>query len=120
MNKPQLQLEELGNPINFKWNKCKLETVSFGHGITTTPLQALTVYASLTNGGLKVKPTLIKNKNEKNMKELFLKKTSENISHILRKVVTEEYGTASLADVFGYDVGGKQEPLNIIKIKMKI
>ena len=34
------------NPIQFDWNKCKLETVSYGHGITTTPLQAATVYAS--------------------------------------------------------------------------
>ena len=107
LNKPQLQLEELGNPINFKWNKCKLETVSFGHGIATTPLQALTIYASLTNGGLLVKPTLLKNKNEKNYERIISKKTSENINRILRKVVTEEYGTASLADVYGYDVGGK-------------
>ena len=35
----------------FVWNKCKLETVSYGHGITTTPLQAATAYASLINGG---------------------------------------------------------------------
>ena len=46
LKSPDLQLEEVGNPIKFKWNKCKLETVSFGHGITTTPLQAVTVYAS--------------------------------------------------------------------------
>ena len=104
---PQLQLEELGNPINFNWNKCKLETISFGHGITTTPLQALTVYASLTNGGLKVKPTLIKDKSQKEYERIISEKTSENISHILRKVVTDEFGTASLADVFGYEVGGK-------------
>ena len=44
-----LQIEEVGKPIKFKWNKCKLETVSFGHGITTTPLQATTVYSALVN-----------------------------------------------------------------------
>ena len=32
LKSPDLQLEEVGSPINFKWNKCKLETVSFGHG----------------------------------------------------------------------------------------
>ena len=52
LKRPDLQLEEIGNPIKFNWNKCKLETVSFGHGITTTPLQATSVYASIANGGI--------------------------------------------------------------------
>ena len=54
----------MGEPIKFKWNKCKLETVSYGHGITTTPLQATTIYASISNGGKIVKPNLIKKKNK--------------------------------------------------------
>ena len=40
LKSPDLQIEEVGSPIAFDWNKCKLETVSYGHGITTTPLQA--------------------------------------------------------------------------------
>ena len=51
LKSPELQLEEVGKPINFNWNKCKLETISYGHGITTTPLQAAAVYAALANGG---------------------------------------------------------------------
>ena len=35
------------------------------------------------------------------------KKTSDSINHILRKVVTDDQGTASLADIYGYYVGGK-------------
>ena len=35
------------------------------------------------------------------------KKTSKDINYILRKVVTDKDGTASLADIHGYDVGGK-------------
>ena len=35
------------------------------------------------------------------------KETSESINKILRKVVTEKEGTASLADINGYYVGGK-------------
>ena len=89
LKKPELQLEELGNPINFNWNKCKLETVSFGHGITTTPLQATTVYASIANGGKMIKPSLIKRKNFNSQKFLVSKKTSKNINDILRKVVTD-------------------------------
>ncbi len=107
LKSPDLQLEEVGTPLKFDWNKCKLETVSFGHGITTTPLQAVTVYAALVNGGLLVKPTLVKSKIKKNNKRLIQKKTSENIITILRKVVTEAEGTASLADIEGYYVGGK-------------
>ena len=37
LKNPSIQLEEVGEPLKFDWNKCKLETVSFGHGITTTP-----------------------------------------------------------------------------------
>ena len=107
LKKPELQLEELGNPINFNWNKCKLETVSFGHGITTTPLQATAVYASIANGGRLIKPSLIENKNFKSHEILVSKKLVKNINKILRKVVTEENGTASLADIDGYYVAGK-------------
>ncbi len=107
LKSPEIQLEEVGNPINFDWNKCKLETVSYGHGITTTPLQAATVYASLTNGGKLIRPNLIKGKSKVNYERIVSKKTSKQINNILRKVVTEEEGTASLANVFGYNVGGK-------------
>ena len=107
LKSPDLQLEEVGNPIKFKWNKCKLETVSFGHGITTTPLQAVTVYASLANGGNIIQPNLIKNKKKNKNKKLISEKTSLEIVNILRKVVTDKAGTASLADIDGYYVGGK-------------
>ena len=38
----------------------KLETISFGHGITTTPLQVTALYAAMSNGGKLIKPSLIK------------------------------------------------------------
>ena len=107
LKSPDLQLEEVGNPINFNWNKCKLETVSFGHGITTTPLQAASTYAAIVNGGKIIKPNLIKNNKIQTYKKIISIETSQNISKILRKVVTEKEGTASLADIEGYNVGGK-------------
>ena len=55
LKSPDLPLEEVGRPINFEWNKCKLETISFGHGITTTPIQATALYATLSNGGKIIK-----------------------------------------------------------------
>ncbi len=107
LNSPELQIEEVGKPINFKWNKCKLETVSFGHGITTTPLQATAIYAALSNGGTMIKTNLIKKENYKKNERLISKETSKKLNNILRKVVTDEEGTASLADINGYYVGGK-------------
>jgi cell division protein FtsI (penicillin-binding protein 3) len=103
------ELEEIGKPLNFNWEKCKLETVSFGHGITTTPLQAAAAYASLTNGGYIINPTLKlkKNLNTENKLSIVSKNTSDQINKILRKVVTDKEGTGSFADIFGYDVGGK-------------
>ena len=101
------QLEEIGSPLSFNWNKCKLETISFGHGIAITPLQATTTYASLTNGGNIIKPTLINKSENKENKKIVSLETSNKINKILRKVVTDKEGTASLADIFGYDVGGK-------------
>ena len=103
------ELEEIGIPLSFNWEKCKLETVSFGHGITTTPLQAAAAYASLANGGYTVNPTLDlkKDLNTTNQKFIISKKTSDQINRILRKVVTDKEGTGSFADIFGYNVGGK-------------
>jgi len=107
LKSPDLQLEEVGNPINFDWNKCKLETVSFGHGITTTPIQATAIYASLVNGGELIKPILTKNSKKTKYGRIISQETSRSINSMLRKVVTNKNGTASLADINGYHVGGK-------------
>ena len=104
---PEIELEEVGVPHDLKWNSCKLETISYGHGITTTPLQATALYAAMSNGGKLVSPTLIKEKKIKKFKKIISNDTSDKLNRILRKVVNSEYGTASLADKDGYFVGGK-------------
>ena len=68
INKIEFDIDEIGIPIPFKWGKCKLATTSFGHGITTTPLQLAKGYAIVTNGGFDINPTIIKKKNEKFIK----------------------------------------------------
>ena len=113
LNKINLELDEIGSPLKFLWNKCKLETVSYGHGITTTPLQAASAYASITNGGIVVNPTLIKNRTmNSKTKRIVSLKTSKNINNMLREVVVSADGTASLAEVNGYYVGGKTGTAN--------
>ena len=104
---PEIELEEVGVPHKLNWNKCKLETISFGHGITTTPLQATALYAAMSNGGKLIVPSLIKNRKIENSKEIISNDTSNKLSKILRKVVSSKHGTASLADKDGYYVGGK-------------
>ena len=104
---PKIELEELGTPHQIKWNRCKLETISFGHGITTTPLQATALYAAMSNGGKLIEPSLIKDRKPKKSEKIISSETSTKLSSILRKVVTSKDGTASLADKNGYYVGGK-------------
>ena len=103
----KFDLEEVGTPLSFRWGKCKLATSSYGHGITTTPLQLARAYAILGNGGYKIKPSIIKTKLAKKGKQIVSNKTSDEINSILRKVVSLDEGTANFADIDGYDVGGK-------------
>ena len=110
INKIEFDIDEIGIPIPFKWGKCKLATTSFGHGITTTPLQLAKGYAIVTNGGFDVNPTIIKKKSKKLIKykkRLLKENVSKKINPILRKIVTSKEGTANLADVRGYEIGGK-------------
>ena len=109
LNKIEFDIEEVGQPIKFKWGKCKLATSSFGHGITTTPLQLAKGYAIITNGGDDVRPTLIKKKNTKTKfkNKILNDDVSEKINPILRKIVSNKEGTAGFANIKGYQVGGK-------------
>ena len=109
LSKIDFDIEEVGEPIPFIWGKCKLATVSFGHGITTTPLQLAKGYAIITNGGFEIKPSLIKKtlEDNQNQKRIIKEGVSKEINKILRKIVTTKEGTAGFANIKGYEVGGK-------------
>jgi len=107
LGKINFDIFEIGTPLPFEWQNCALETASYGHGITTTPLQLARAYAIIGNGGYGIKPTLIKNKNSQFENKIISKVTSEKINKILSKVVKQKEGTANLANISGYDVGGK-------------
>ena len=107
LNPIEFDIEEVGVPLSFKWGKCKLATASYGHGITTTILQLANAYSTIVNGGYKIKPTLIKNYKKTNNKNILKNEVSKKINPILRKIVTTKEGTASLANINGYEVGGK-------------
>ena len=108
LNKIEFDIEEVGEPIPFRWGKCKLATASFGHGITTTLLQLAKGYSIISNGGFNIKPTLIKSETKESKKIRILnRKVSEKINPILRKIVLTKEGTANFANIQGYQVGGK-------------
>ena len=107
LDKINFDIEEVGKPIKFNWGKCPLATASYGHGITTTLLQLVKAYSIITNGGYQIKPTLIREEKTIKKKRIINESVSSKILPILRKVVTNKEGTASLANVDGYEVGGK-------------
>ena len=108
IKKIKFDIEEVGDPIPVKWGKCKLATVSFGHGITTTLLQLAKGYSIISNGGFDVRPTLIKQEYQNLDNNRILKEgVSKKINAILRKIVTSKEGTANFANIDGYEVGGK-------------
>ena len=107
LEKINFDIEEVGKPIKFNWGKCPLATASYGHGITTTLLQLVKAYSIITNGGYQIKPTLIREEKTIKKKRIINESVSSKILPILRKVVTNKEGTASLANVDGYEVGGK-------------
>ena len=109
LNKIEFDIEEVGEPIPFRWGKCKLATASFGHGITTTPLQLAKGYSIISNGGYEISPTLIKKNVVNNLtkKRILSEGVSEKVNIALRKIVTDKEGTAEFANVPGYEVAGK-------------
>jgi len=115
LEKIDFDIEEVGQPLSFRWGKCKLATASFGHGITTTPLQLAKAYAIIANGGYDVKPTIIKVDNNLIKTKILSDDVSNKINPILRKVVSTKEGTAHFADVFGYEVGGKTGTADKVK-----
>ena len=110
-------IQEVGKPTPINWGKCKLATASYGHGITTTLLQIAKGYSIVTNGGYDIKPTIIQKKvvEKYSSKKLLNIGVSDKINKILRKIVTNKEGTANLANVKGYDVGGKTGTAQISK-----
>ncbi len=107
LDKIRFDIEEVGKPIEFNWGKCSLATASFGHGITTTLLQLAKAYSIIANGGFNINPKLIKKQTTGKKEKILSEDVSEKILPILRKIVTTKEGTASLANVNGYEIGGK-------------
>ena len=95
-----------GQPLLPKrWEELSSVTISYGHGLSSSPMHLAAGYAAIANGGLKVLPTLVKQNGPKMGERLMSERAAADARMMLRKVVTE--GTASFGEVPGYHVGGK-------------
>ena len=109
LNTLDFDIDEVGSPLKFKWGKCKLATSAYGHGITTTPLQLAKGYSIISNGGYYIKPTLILDETKRDIKyqQIISNEVSSKVNQALRKIVTAKEGTASFANIQGYQIAGK-------------
>ena len=112
LDKIEFDIEEVGRPQTIDWYQgCKLETVSYGQGITTTILQLAKGYAIISNGGYDINPTLLI-KSLKRGERIIDKEVSDKVVKVLRKIVNTENGTAKLANVNNYQIAGKTGTAN--------
>ena len=87
------------------WSEISTMTISYGHGISTSPVHLASAYSTIVNGGTLVKPTVVKQTVPLIGERIISQKVSMRLRSMLRHVVTE--GTASFGEVPGYSVAGK-------------
>jgi len=99
--------ENAGNAPDFEdWSGSSIGNIPIGQGITVTPLQLVTGYVTLANGGLTVEPRVAGTVDpEKPQHRVISEKTSDIVRGMLQSVV--EQGTGTYAQVPGYTVAGK-------------
>lgn len=101
-----------------KWSKIQQATICFGQGVTVTPIQLITALSAIANGGMLMKPYIVKGVVDRQkgeyvkkygqmvVRKVISEQTSKTMKHIM-KTVTEEGGTGTLAKVLGFEVAGK-------------
>ncbi len=109
LDRMQTELPEVARPTEPKvWKKVHSITISFGHGMSTTPLQTAVGTAALMNGGRLMNPTFLPRTEEEAMaasRQVVSASTSEDMRYLYR--LNAEKGSGRRAEVPGYRVGGK-------------
>jgi cell division protein FtsI (penicillin-binding protein 3) len=97
----------LGRPLlPPRWVDISTITISFGHGLAATPLHLAAAYATIVNGGYRIRPTLDPDSpGPAESDRVISARTSLAMRAILRETVT--HGTGKRAEAPGYEVGGK-------------
>ncbi len=119
LNTTKIDLPGEANSIFLAENKAgpvELATISFGQRFEITPIQLVTAVSAIANGGMSVKPRVVKqiiNSETKEVTDVPVQKdervisqeTSEKVLSMMESVVAE--GTGKNAKVLGYRIGGK-------------
>jgi len=108
LDRPVIELPEVGAPIlPPRWNRLETMTISYGHGLSVSPLQLSAAIGAIVNDGNYVNPTLLKRdaNSEIEQKRVIREKVSVVVRRLMRLVV--EKGTGKKAAAEGYLVGGK-------------
>ncbi|QIE47254.1 penicillin-binding protein 2 [Pseudohalocynthiibacter aestuariivivens] len=90
-----------------RWTDLSTVTISYGHGLSSSPLHLAAGYAAIANGGRMIQPTLIRRDAPQAGTRVMSENTAAAARRMLRNVVASPSGTASLGEVPGYAVGGK-------------
>lgn len=88
-----------------RWSGTTKQTMSYGYGLSATPLQIAMAYAALANGGRLITPTFVKG--ERNEGVQVLDPTIAAQVMAMMQTVTETGGTAEQGAILGYHVAGK-------------
>ncbi|MET2826053.1 peptidoglycan D,D-transpeptidase FtsI family protein [Mesorhizobium shangrilense] len=109
LDKMQTELPEVARPTEPRvWKQVNSFTIAFGHGVSTTPLQAAVGCAALMNGGYLMNPTFLVRTQQEAMalaKKVVRDKTVDGMRYLYS--LNAEKGSARNARVPGYRVGGK-------------
>ena len=87
------------------WGMVKRGSISYGMGLSVTPLQLAQAYATLANGGKRMPPTFLKGGQGEPIQAV-TPKLAHDVLHMLEGV-TQDGGTAQKAAILGYHVAGK-------------
>jgi cell division protein FtsI/penicillin-binding protein 2 len=114
----ELETEGISNIKNLERKRIRpieAATASFGQGITATPLQIVTAYAAIANGGILMKPYLVaeivspkgqrQKTQPKQIRRVIKEKTALLLAGMMVNVIDD--GHAKRAAVKGYYVAGK-------------
>ena len=93
-------------PTPDSWFGTTKQTLSYGYGISVTPLQITHAYATLGNGGRAVTPTFVKGGHSGESQQVLDPRIAAEVMRMMQ-TVTEPGGTATRAAILGYHVAGK-------------
>jgi cell division protein FtsI (penicillin-binding protein 3) len=109
LSRMKTELPEVARPTEpAEWKRINQITISFGHGVATTPLQTAMSGAAMLNGGKLIQPTFLPRSEEQAQAfatQVIKPQTSEMMRYLFRLNV--EKGSGKRAEVPGYYVGGK-------------